>query len=194
MGYKVITPPSMATLIPVAELLRHLKDEAADANRQAEAQAFLAAAHGHAQHHCGKSFGEQTLELALDAFPTGSPYGIQLPMLPVASITSVKYLDEAGVEQTLDAAAYTLDNYNSQEHWLLPVYGTTWPTTIDSPNAVKVRYVAGGALPAAVRNALLLFTAHLDMNREAVALGTGGATEMPLGVKALLDTEKVWAL
>lgn len=192
MGYKVITPPSMAALIPIAELLRHLKDEGADNNRQAEAQAFLAAAHGHAQHYCGLSIGEQTLEMALDAFPCG---GIQLDMPPVTSIVSVKYLDTAGVQQTLDPAAYTLDNYNSQAHWLLPVYGTDWPDTLASPLAVKVRYVAGSTtLPPAVRNALLMFTGHLDQNREAVAVGLSGATEMPLGVKALLDTEKVWSV
>jgi len=189
MGFKVITGPVVAALVPIAELMRHLKDEGADSNRQTEMQAFLAAAHGHAQHYCGKSFGAQTLELALDAFPSG---GIQLAMPPAVSITSVKYLDEAGAEQTLDAAAYALDNY-SEKHWLLPAYEVEWPDTLDSPNVVKVRYIAGSdTLPPAVRNALLLFTAHLDMNREAVAVGNGSAVEMPLGVKALLDTEADW--
>ncbi|MFN7725155.1 MAG: hypothetical protein ACK5QH_08810 [Rubrivivax sp.] len=183
MGHKVITPPSMAALIPIAELLRHLKDEAADANRQLEVQGFLAAAHAHAQHFCGKSFGDQTLELALDAFPEG---GILLPMLPVVGIASVKYLDEAGAEQTLSASLYSLDTYSTQDHWLLPAFGSEWPATIDSPNAVKVRYTTGGALPAAVRNALLLHVAALDMNREDA--------EPPAAVAALLNTEKVWAL
>ncbi|HBH37615.1 MAG TPA: hypothetical protein DDX06_04440 [Curvibacter sp.] len=185
MGHKVITAPNLAALIPMVELLRHLKDESADANRQAEVQAFLAAAHAHAQHHCGKSFGSQTLELALDAFPEG---GILLPGLPVASITSVKYLDETGAEQTLDGAAYSLDNYDSQEHWLLPT--GDWPATIDSPNAVKVRYQAGETAHlqhwASVRNALLLHVAALDMNRDNA--------EPPPAVAALLNTEKVWAI
>lgn len=185
MGHKVITAPDMATLIPIAELMRHLKDEGADANRQAEMQALLAAAHAHAEHTTGKSIGTQTLELALDAFPED---GILLPGLPVASITSVKYLDATGAEQTLDAGAYTLDTYDSQQHWLLPT--GTWPTALDSANAVKVRYQAGATTQlqhwGAVRNALLLHTAALDMNRENA--------EPPPAVAALLNTEKVWAL
>lgn len=190
MGFKVITGP--AAVIPIAEVLTHLKDEGADATRQAEVLALLAAARAHAEHYCGRSFGSQTLELALDAFPSG---GISLPRPPVTSITSVKYLDTAGVEQTVSSADYTLDDYDSQQHWVLPAYDVTWPSTLDSLNAVKVRYVAGAAtLPEAVRSALLLFVGHLDMNREAVAAGNGGAVELPLGVKALLDTQKVWAL
>lgn len=187
MGYKVITAPNVLTLVPMVELLRHLKDEGADANRQAEVQAFLGAAHAHAQHLTGKSLGTQTLELALDAFPDA---GILLPGLPVASITSVKYLDPTGTEQTLSAPAYVLDNYGSQEHWLLPAFGTAWPATIDSPNAVKVRYQAGDVAALqnwpAVRNALLLHVAALDMNRDNA--------EPPPAVAALLNTEKVWAL
>ncbi len=192
MGYKVITPADMGELIPIADLLRHIKDEGADVNRQAEVRGFLAAAHGLAQQACGKSFGTQTLELALDAFPCS---GIELAQPPVVSISSVKYLDEAGVEQTLPDTAYILDNYGTQKHWLHPAYDTAWPTTRAVTNAIKVRYVAGSsdALPAAVRSALLLFVGHLDINREAVVTGTI-ATELPLAVKSLLDTEKVWAL
>lgn len=190
MGFKVITPPS--TVIPVAEVLRHLKDEGADTNRQAEVLALLSAARAHAEHYCNKAFGSQTLELALDAFPAG---GIELPRGPATTIASVKYLDSTGAEQTLSPTAYTLDDYHSQTHWLLPAYGAEWPTALDSPNAVKVRYVAGATtLPEAVRNALLLMVGHLDQNREAVAVGLSGAIELPLGVKALLDTEKVWSV
>ena len=189
MGFKVITPPS--AVIPIAEVMLHLKDDSADANRQAEVAALLEAARDHAEHYCGRSFGSQTLELALDAFPAG---GIELPRGPVTSITSVKYLNSAGAEQTVSATDYTLDDYGLTP-WILPAYGLDWPSALDTANAVKVRYVAGAAaLPKAVRNALLLFVGHLDQNREAVATGQGGAIEMPLGVKALLDTQKVWAL
>lgn len=190
MGFKVITGP--AAVIPIAEVLKHIKDESADVARQAEVLAFLAAARAHAEHYCGCSFGSQTLELALDAFPAG---GIELVRPPVTSITSVKYLDTAGVEQTVSSTDYTLDDYGSQKHWVLPAYDVEWPDTLDTPNAVKVRYVAGAAtLPEAVRNALLLFVGHLDQNREAVTVTSGSALELPLAVKALLDTQKVWAL
>ena len=191
MAFKVITPPDPAVVIPIAQLMTHLKDEGADTTRQAEMQGFLAAALGHAEHYCGKCFGVQILELTLDAFPVD---GIELPRGPVKAITSVKYLDEAAAEQTIAPENCVVDDYDSQQAWLLPAAGYSWPTAGDTANAVKVRYEAGSALlPPAVRNALLLFVGHLDMNREAVITGTI-ATELPMSVKALLDTEKVWAL
>lgn len=192
MAFKVITPPDLDALIPVATLLKHVKDESADADRQAEVKRFRDAAHAAAQHYCNCAFGSQTLEMALDAFPCD---GVELERIPATSIVSVKYLDTTGAQQTLDPSRYTLDDYNSQRHWLLPTYDTDWPDTIDSPNAVKVLYQAGAAaLPSSVQAAILLMVGHLDQNREAVAVGLSGAVELPLGVKALLDTEKVWVL
>jgi uncharacterized phiE125 gp8 family phage protein len=132
------------------------------------------------------------LELALDAFPDGP---IELPRTPVTGITSIKYLDAAGTLQTLDPSLYTLDDYSSQQHWAVPAFGTTWPGTLDAANAVKVRFAAGAAaIPGAVRSALLLIVGHLDTNRSEVEIDRGSAMEMPSGVCALLDTQKVWAL
>src|SRR4030067_2296692 len=48
----------------------------------------------------------QTWELVLDGFPTG---GIVVPMPPLQSVTSVKYIDTDGVQQTLDALLSSVD-------------------------------------------------------------------------------------
>jgi uncharacterized phiE125 gp8 family phage protein len=136
-----------------------------------------------------RAFAAQTLELALDAFPSGA---IALPRSPVISVESVKYLDTAGDEQTLPAEEYALDNY-AEPALLAPAYGATWPAARTAINSVRVRYLAGfttgdspdeAPLPFAVRAAMLLVLGHLYENRENSAQVK--LEDIPLGARALL--------
>lgn len=188
MGTKVITPP--AAVLDLEQLRRHCKIDPPDATNDADDDltAALAAAHATAQHYTGISIGSQTLELALDEFPEG---GIQLLQGPVTSITSVSYVDENGDTQTLASSAYSLDDYSTPA-WLLPAADTDWPSTYAAANAVKVRYVAGAsALDGAVAQALRLLVGLYFDNRNAA--DKGALTEIPFGVKALLNTVKDWS-
>ena len=82
----------------------------------------------------------QTWELVLDGFPTG---GIVVPMPPLQSVTTIKYIDTDGVEQTLNALLYSVDT-DTIPGLITPVYDETWPTDVrDQVNAVRVRFVAG---------------------------------------------------
>lgn len=180
MSVKVITPPAQQIL--TADLRAHCRIDGTDEN--ALLDGFLAAAHAYCEHYTGRSIGSQTLELALDEFPDGP---IELTRGPVASITSISYVDEAEASQTLSSLLYTLDDYGISG-WAIPAVDTEWPTTAEVANAVKVRYVAG-TLPAAVKSAMLLMVGHLYESREAAG---PAVHELPLGVKALLDTVKVW--
>lgn len=182
MATKVITAPSQQ--IPTADLRAHCRITGTD--EDALLVGFLAGAVDLAEHYTQRAIGVQTLELALDEFPDGA---IAIERGPVVSITSVKYINEAGTEQTLSTSLYTLDDY-SQTSWVIPAYDTEWPDTRDVANAVKVRYQAG-SLPAAVKSALLLTTAHLWENRESTS--PTEVYELPMGAKALLDTVKVWS-
>jgi uncharacterized phiE125 gp8 family phage protein len=180
MGTIVITAP--AQVVTTADLRKHLRYATTTTEQDTELVGFLNAAHEYAQGYCNQSFGSQTLELALDAFPEGP---IKLDSGPVTAITSVKYIDTDGVEQTLSSTLYTLDSY-SMTAYVTEAFNTTWPETRDIRNAVKVRYVAGAtALPGAVRSALLIHVAHLDQNR-------GASSEIPEQVDALLSTAKSW--
>jgi uncharacterized phiE125 gp8 family phage protein len=191
MGYKVITPVA-GDVIPLADLRLHLRLDmfggATTHPDDALIQSNLLAAREYAEHYTQRSIGQQTLELALDSFPDA---GIELE-LGAATITSIKYVDTALVEQTIASNLYTLDDY-SFKHWAIPV--DSWPTTGAVANAVKVRYTTPAALPAAVTQALLLLTGHLYENREAVNTDRGvNPGEVPLGVKALLDTVRHWSM
>jgi uncharacterized phiE125 gp8 family phage protein len=187
MAIKVITPP--AAVLSLEQLRRHCKIDPPDSANDADddLEAALAAAHAFAQHHTGISIGSQTLELALDEFPEA---GILLPQGPVTSITSVSYVDAAGATQTLAGSAYSLDDYSTPQ-WLLPAVDTDWPATYATANAVKVRYLAGAAtIDGAAAQAIRLLAGLYFDNRNAA--DKGQMFDVPFGVKALLDTVKVY--
>lgn len=187
MSIKIITPPAAA--LTLEQLRRHCRIDPPDSANEADddLEAGLAAATAYAQHYTGISIGSQTLELALDEFPAA---GMQLPQGPVTSITSVSYVDTAGDTQTLSSSLYSLDDYSCPQ-WLLPAVDTDWPDTYATANAVKVRYVAGaGTLDAAVGQALRLLVGLYFDNRNGA--DKGEMPEVPFGVRALLDTVKVY--
>jgi uncharacterized phiE125 gp8 family phage protein len=108
----------------------------------------------------GRALVTQTWDLVLDAFPlpnarpeceaANRKAAILLPLPPLQSVTSVKYLDANGVQQTLDPTAYQVDT-RSEPGELMPAYGTQWPTARSgAANAVTVRFVAGYGPPPAV--------------------------------------------
>lgn len=100
-----------------------------------------------AEHQQGRRLITQTVELVLDDFPADH---IDLILPGAQSITSIKYLDTSGTEQTLDAGVYALDADSTPNRALLK-YGQQWPETQDVPNAVRIRYVVGyGASSASV--------------------------------------------
>jgi len=188
MAIKVITPP--AAVLTLQQLRQHCKIDPPDAANDADPDltAALAAAHALAEHETGISIGPQVLELALDEFPEG---GIQLPRGPVTSITSVSYVDVNGDTQTLASTAYSLDDYSTPA-WLLPAAGTDWPSSYAAANAVKVRYAAGAVtLPAALDQAIRLLVGLYFDNRNAA--DKGQLAELPMGVQALLNTQKDWS-
>lgn len=93
-----------------------------------------------AEHQQGRRLITQTVELILDEFPAEEEIDLLLP--DAQSITSIKYLDTAGTEQTLSGTVYALDVDSTPSRVLLK-YGQQWPDTQDIPNAVRVRYTVG---------------------------------------------------
>ena len=131
-----------------------------------------------------------TWKVYFDAFPSE----IELRKLPVASVTSVQYVDLAGVTQTLSASSYQTD-YAAPDRpgRIKPAYGQSWPSTRGSTyNAVTVTFKAGyGAaadVPETIRGALLLLVQHWYDRREPIITGTIVAMT-PLSVDALLSAE-----
>lgn len=119
---------------------------------------------------------------------------IRLAWAPVVSVEGIDYLDADGVAATLtldDGEFRTVDGIPCL---LLPPVDGSFPALFDEVGAVSVRYTAGyggdaGETPGDLDAAVLLMTAHLYHNREAVVTG-GGAAELPLGVQALCQPHR----
>lgn len=113
----------------------------------------------------GRALVTQTWEYVLDSFPSE---WIELPLPPLQSVTSIKYIDTDGVEQTLSSARYTVDSASDPGGVVVDADG--WPETYDTVNAVKIRFVAGYAsaadVPAPIRAAMLLHIGDLFENRQ----------------------------
>jgi len=103
------------------------------------------------EHEIGQCLIEQTWRVTVDSLPAA----LGLPH-PVMSVTSVKYFDVDGTEQTLDSADYRLykARYRSD---LMPPRGGAWPATMVGRD-VTVEVVCGyGAAPADVPENVQLY-------------------------------------
>lgn len=185
MALKLITAPTVEP-ITLAEAKLQCRVDGSD--EDALLTIIITAARQMAENRTGRAICTQTWELALDAFPDDD---IELQKPPVQSVTSIKYLDENAVEQTIGASYYALDNYGSVRHWVIPSADFDWPTPLDSANAVKIRFVAGFGLaadvPSDIKAWILLAIGTMYANRETLISGTI-AVELPGGFwQSLLD-------
>ena len=133
--------------------------------------ALITSARQECEHLTGRALITQTWERVVDAFPL---LELELGMPKVASITGVYYYDTTGTEVTLGSSAYVLDSA-MPPGWVLPAYGYQWPTTYDTANAVRVRFVSGyGAasdVPAAIKTWCRMRIADLYQHRGGTVVG-----------------------
>ena len=120
-----------------------------------------------------RQFVTATWKLYLSHFPAE----IELRILPVASVTSITYVDTSGTTQTLAADQYQTNLVGLDTPGRIkPAYGLTWPSTrSDTYNSVTVTFTAGygaaTAVPESVKQAIQLLVAHGYENREPINIG-----------------------
>ena len=167
MALKLITAASTFPITLDDAKLHCRVDTAAD---DALINALITAATELAEQKTGRALMAQTWELTLDAFPDA----FELTRVPVQSVTSLKYYDEAGVQQTLSNALYTLDGADDHGFgYVVPAYAGAWPTSRGQINAVSLRYVAGyasaAAVPEGIKQWIRLMVSTMYENRELEA-------------------------
>lgn len=193
MSLRLITAPSVEPL-SLAEVKEHLRVSSTD--EDTKIAMCIAAARSHVEGpygFLGRALVTQTWELVLDTFPTNE---IKIPLPPLQSVSSIKYDDAAGDEQTVDTADYSVDDV-SQPGWVVPST-SGWPTTFEGVNAVRVRFVAGydaddsvsppdltANIPADIKAAMLLHIGSMFEHREQVIVGQT-AVALPWGAEQLL--------
>jgi uncharacterized phiE125 gp8 family phage protein len=165
---KLVTPP---TVEPVT--LNDVKAQAVIGHDADDSllSVMITAVREQGESITNRSWAPQTLEVVLDAFPS---WAIELPMGPVTGVTSVKYIDEDGVEKTLSSSKYYTD-LDSVIARVVPAENEVWPDTqIGKPGAVRVRYAAGyttALFPKALKQWMLIKIASLYAQRESHMVG-----------------------
>lgn len=203
-GIKVIAEP-LVEPVTVDDAAMHLRIDGygspLEYPEQGWIEATIVAAREVVEGLSGLTLAQQTLELGISNFPFGwySAAKISLRTSPVQWIQSIVYTDSDGIDQTVDPANYTLENYGRPAS-AYPAVNQAWPTvSVFVPNSVRVRFVAGytltGAspddvpLPKSLRHAILLMIGHLYENREnSTALNL---VEIPMGVEYLIERYKI---
>jgi uncharacterized phiE125 gp8 family phage protein len=150
---------------------------------------LIPAARKVAENMTGRGLINQTWEQVYDKFPERE---IEIGMLPIQSITSLKYYDADGVLQTMSAADYVLDQ-DTLPGWVLPAYNFDWPSTYDSAQSVIIRFVsgygaAGASVPAEIRMWISAQCAAAYNNPHGLL--DGKAATLPF-IDGLLDSFRV---
>lgn len=181
-----LTSAPATTPVSLAEAKAHLR--VLHANDDATITALIDAATAHLDGRHGilsRALVTQSWEFRLSGFPWCST--IELPLAPLQSVASVKYIDAAGAEQTLAVDQYVVDSATYKGQVRLG-YGLSWPATRSEEHAVRVIFTAGfgaaAAVPKPIKQAILLIVGHLYVNRETVS--ELSLKEVPMAAKYLL--------
>ena len=208
MWNRLVCTQAGAAALTLAQVKAQCRVDAADATEDALLNLLMAAAQAKLEGPSGIGIPlvSSQWRLSLDSFyrqdhaqrgwdwdfwDFGSR-GIRIPLAPVISIDSVTYLDGTGQRQTLDPAVYAYD-LDAQPVVVRPASGQFWPPSLSNPGAVKISFTAGyasaAAVPADLKQAMLLLVGHWYANREAVVgvNNRDSSAELPLGVQPILD-------
>ena len=156
--------------------------------------ALVSAAREYVEAYMDESLIDQQLVMRLDAFPAV----IELPRPPMSQTTSrtavsITYVTgEAGTTATLATSQYRIDR-DSKPGALRTLYAGSWPSHLLDYGSVTVTWWAGrgedgGKVSRRVKAAILMLVGQWYERR--MAADAASMSEMPFGVKALLDSAK----
>jgi len=189
-GLDVVTPPA-AEPVTLDEAKAQCSITGSD--HDTRLNSLITRARSYVEDYTGRAMITQTFDYYLDNFSTP----IALPNAPLQSVTSIKYFDTSGVQQTLDAGVYTVSTVREPGE-ITTAYEQSWPDIRYIPDAIVIRFVCGyGAastdVPDTLRHAMLLLISHWFENTEAQGLSSRYAlTNINFDVAALLDPYRIW--
>ena len=165
----------------VDELGRHIR---AVPGTEAEIEAYLIAAREYIEEVTGRQFSPATWQATYQRFPD---WEVVLPRPPLLSVVSVAYRSPSdGSLVTLADTAYQAATTGFYGR-LTPARTTLWPEVdLQSIEPVVITFRAGyEVMPARIKQAIRLLTAHSYEHRQIVNVGNI-VTEIPQGLKMLI--------
>lgn len=188
-GLYVLTEPTVEP-VSTAEAKAHMRIEhSADDTYIA---ALIKAARRWCENFQVRSFISTTWSWSFTQFPCGRP--IEVPWSPLQSVTSIKYVDDAGTQQTLATTVY--QEYTKRTPGQIDLkYLQEWPSVRGDKDGIEVIYIAGYGnastdVPEDVTTAIKMLVAELYERREAAS--EKSIVKIPFGVEALLWPARIW--
>lgn len=149
--------------VTLSEAKEYLRIDSSDDSFNGEIERYIAASRSEVEYLTSTRMITQTVTVLGSGFADL----LALSIGPVQSVSSIKYVDTQGVEQTLAAENYELVGSGLQQSVQLTI-GNSWPTVRYRPDTVRMTAVvgygvAGADLPADVHFAILrLIRAKFD--------------------------------
>jgi uncharacterized phiE125 gp8 family phage protein len=192
---QIVTPPTTPLIVTDADLENHAR---AKGQPISQLQPYLYAAQNWLETISNRKFLSQTWRVYLDRFPDGDR--IYVPFGQLTSVAHVKFTDSANVQYTFDSSKYHVATTREPGEIVL-AYSQDWPSdTLKTVDAVEVQFTCGwanpAAVPAAIKQSVLMLAAHFYANRENVFVGETSAVdeqEIPFGAIAMMTTWRIYA-
>lgn len=165
MWYPSAVTVAATEVVTIAEA-RQQGRSGADTDLDAELTRLITVARNHVEQYCGIRIGSQTIVAKCDSFDDMA----RLPEAPVASITSIVYVDADGATQTLSTDVYELRSDDLDAGVVLK-FNQSWPVIQPGSRITLTAVVGYTTAPPAVHHAMLLRIADFFMGHETVASG-----------------------
>jgi len=186
MNATIVTAPALEP-VTLAEAKDYLRVDSSD--EDALIQALIKAAREWVEHYTGRALISQTWDAFWDTWC--DPF--IAPLSPLQSVTTLKYTDDNGTQQTLANTVYSVDtDAVPGKVWL--AYNQTWPTARAIPNTIEMRFISGHGdnpsdVPHSIRTAIKILCDDRWQHRESEVIGAS-VEELPV-VQNLLCNYRV---
>jgi uncharacterized phiE125 gp8 family phage protein len=188
MRHTVKTAPTTEP-VTLAEMRTHLGIvQSTETGRDSIITSRIISARKWAEHYTRTAFISQTLTGYDSVFPfipeCNHPIFLRTPLV---SVTTIKYLDPDGVQQTLSGSKYLVDTVGGV---VVPAYGESWPSIRSQLNSVQVEYVAGyanaAAVPEEIKDAIRFIVSQWEIFQSSIE-GVVRPFTIPNAAKQLLE-------
>lgn len=155
----VVTVEPASEPVTLTEARNQCRVDGSDSD--ADLTIYIKAARTFVEEYTGTKLVSQTVVLRCSSFDDLS----DLPTAPLSAISSVKYLDTTGAEQTLSTDVYEAVLVGLEPHVRLKI-NQSWPSVREASDAIRVTATAGySTVPEPIRAAMLLMISSWNDSR-----------------------------